>query len=125
MSGDRIINISGGAYNEAVYGDSINFQDNSVHIQNNSTYISQNLSQAAIQLCQQLAYFQSKGDSPEEAQRKVASDLAVQIRQKPGLIEHLKKLGRYVSTEATNGLIGEAAVVGIKAVLSLIGIPLL
>jgi hypothetical protein len=127
MSGDRIINTGGGAYNEAVYGNSINVQDNSVHIYDNSSHIdiSQDLSRAANQIYQQVVYWQNQGDSLEVAQHKVASDLKRQAVQKPELLQHLQKLGQYIGTESANGVIGQLAVNALKLVLGTVGLPIL
>jgi hypothetical protein len=113
---ERNINIGGGTYNEAIYGDSINIQGNFINI-------NQDLSQTAVQIRDKLVDFEKQGYTPEEAQIKVANELKTQW-DKPGFRHHLKQLGRYVRTEAANGVIGEIAVIGIKAVLGLIGIPL-
>jgi hypothetical protein len=113
---ERNINMGGGTYNEAVYGNSINIQGNFINI-------NQDLSQTAVQIRDNLFNFEKQGYTPEEAQIKVADELKTQL-DKPGFRQHLNQLGRYVKTEAANGVIGEIAVIGIKVVLGLIGIPL-
>jgi hypothetical protein len=125
MSNNRIINTGGGAYNEAIYGDSINIEDNSVHIYDSSTHvdISQDLSQIAAQIYQQVVYWQNQGDSSEVAQRKVATVLKNQVSRTPKLGERLKKLSQYIGSESANGIIGDLAVNAVKLVLGTMGFP--
>jgi uncharacterized protein YoaH (UPF0181 family) len=117
MSGDRIINTGGGTYNESIHGNSIN-------LQGNYRNISQDLSQSATQIQQLLNQLQTQGYSSEEAQHKVAKDLATQAKNEPNTRNKLAKLGRYLGDAAANGLIGEAVVEVVKTALGLAGFPL-
>jgi hypothetical protein len=117
MSGNRTINTGGGAYNESIQGNNINIQGN--HIK-----ISQDLSQAAAQIQELLTQLQTQGYTPDEAQQKVAENLANQANNEPVTKSKLAKIGHYLGDAAANGLIGEATVEVLKNVLRLAGIPL-
>jgi hypothetical protein len=115
MSGDRIINTGGGAYNESIRGNNINIQGNHINI-------SQDLSQAAAQIQELLTQLQSQGYTPEKAQQKVAEDLANQANHEPVTKSKLAKIGQYLGDAAANGLIGEASVEVLRNVMRLAGI---
>lgn len=117
MSENRIINTGGGAYNEYIQGDNINIQGNHINL-------SQDLSQAIAQIQELLTQLQTQGYTPEEAQHKVAENLAKQANNEPVTKSKLAKIGRYLGDAAANGLIGEATVEGLKNVLRLAGILL-
>ncbi|MEB3178566.1 MAG: hypothetical protein VKL59_05930 [Nostocaceae cyanobacterium] len=117
MSGNRIINTGGGNYNESIQGDYI--QGNSINIQSSDINITQDLSQTEYQIQQLLNKLHSQGYSQQDAQQKVASDLATKAKNDPVVKNKLVKFGQYISDAAANGLIGEAAVVVIKMALAL------
>jgi uncharacterized protein YjbI with pentapeptide repeats len=84
----------------------------------------QNLAEVAVEIQHLLAQLQNQGDSQEQAQEKVASDLAKQAQTNPTVKENLIKWGQYVKGAAASGIIGEAAVVVIKLALAFAGITL-
>jgi UDP-N-acetylmuramate-alanine ligase len=117
MSGDRIINVGSGIYNESIHGNSTNIQGNHINI-------GQDLSQAAAQIQQFLNQLQTEGATSEEAQKEVARDLATQTKNDPNTRSKLAKLSQYVGDAAANGLISEAVVEVVKTALRLAGLPL-
>ncbi len=123
MSGDRIINMSGGTYNESIQGGYV--QGDSINIQGNYINISQDLSQFISQIQHHLTQIQAERKcSPDEAQKFVAAELANQAKSQPNIKQKLAKLGQYVRDGAANGLIGQAAVEVIKIALNLLNLPL-
>jgi len=86
--------------------------------------ILQDLSQAAAQIQKLVTQLKTQGYSSEEAQNKVAQNLAYQAKSDPRTKTTLTKLRPYLGNAAANGLIGEAAVEVIKNALRLLGIPL-
>lgn len=122
MSGDRIINMSGGTYNESIQGDFV--QGDSIKIQGNYINISQDLSQLISRIQHRLTQIQAEGKySSDEAQRVVASELANQAKNQPSIKQKLVKLGQYIRDGAANGIIGQASVEIIKIALNLLNLP--
>ena len=127
MGGDRTINIGSGTYNESIntgggtYNESIH--GNSINIQGSYININQDLSQAAAQIQKIVTQLKTQGYSSEEAQNKVAQDLATKAKSDLRTKTTLTKLRQYLGDAAANGLIGEAAVEVIKTALRLLGIP--
>ncbi|MBW4487456.1 MAG: hypothetical protein KME12_06665 [Trichocoleus desertorum ATA4-8-CV12] len=123
MSGDRIINMGSGNYNESVQGGYV--QGDSINIQGNYINISQDLSQLISQIQHRLTQIQAERKySLDEAQKIVAAELANQAKNQPNIKQKLVRLGQYVRDGAANGLIGQAAVEVIKIVLNLLNLPL-
>ena len=84
----------------------------------------QNLADAAVEIQQLLSQLQNQGDNLQQAQQKVASDLARQTQNNPALKEKLTEWGKYVKDAAATGVIGEAAVAVLKLALGFAGIPI-
>src|SRR6476646_5200098 len=104
MSGDRIINMGSGNYNESVQGDSINIQGNYI-------ITNQDFSQVAAHIQQRLTQLQNERQfSKEAAQKLVATELANQAKNQPAFKQQLTTLGKYIQNGVANGLIGQAAV---------------
>jgi uncharacterized protein YjbI with pentapeptide repeats len=84
----------------------------------------QTLAEAAAEIQELLKQLQTQGYSPEDAQQKVASDLAKRIQSNPESKSKLAKWGQYLGDAAANGLIGEAVVTVLKLAAQFAGIPL-
>ncbi|HEY9858139.1 MAG TPA: hypothetical protein V6D16_01445 [Candidatus Obscuribacterales bacterium] len=116
MSGDRIINMGSGNYNESVQGDSINIQGNYINT-------NQDFSQVDTQIQQRLTQLQNeKQYSSEAAQKVVATELANQAKSQPVFKQQLITLGKYIQNGIANGLIGQAAVEVVKIALKLLNL---
>ena len=117
MSDDRFINTSGGNYNESIQGNYIqgNYIDNSSDVNQ--------LLEIVAGVEQDLKRLEAQGCSVELAQNKVATDLAVKAQGDFSVKQKLIALGQYVSKQAANGVIGQAAVKVVSIALNLLGLP--
>ena len=117
MSDSRFVNTGGGNYNESIQGNYIqgNYIDNSNNVNQ--------LIEIVTSVEQSLKRLEDKGYSVELAQNKVATDLAVKAQEDPSVKQKLIALGQYVSKEAANGVIGQAAVKVVSIALNLLGLP--
>jgi hypothetical protein len=123
------INTGGGNYfgnvgsyidNKGMYvqGDYINSSDGSYHIN------LQDPKQAANDIKTLSSQLLSKGNSPEEAQKRVAHILVSTVKKKPLWKSHLVHASKYLADAATNGLVGEVAVEGVRWALRLLNVPI-
>lgn len=117
MSDNRSINTGGGNYNESIQGNYIqgNYIDNSSNV-NQFLEIITRIEQDVMQL-------EAQGYNSELAQNKVATDLAVKAQGDSSVKQKLITLGQYLSEEAANGVIGQAAVKVVSIALNLLGLP--
>lgn len=107
----------GGNFNQSIHGAYTQIHGNQINM-------SQDLSQAAAQIQQLLTQLQSQGYNSTQAQQKVASDWADEVKSDLKAKSKMVKLGQYVRDAATSSVIGEATVEVIKLALRLSGIPL-
>ncbi|HEY9302506.1 MAG TPA: hypothetical protein VIQ31_40305 [Phormidium sp.] len=115
MANDHNIYMGSGNYSQSIKGN---------YIQGNFISRSQDLSEVTAQIQESLIQLQTQGYTPQDAQQKVASDLASQANNDSQAKSRLVQLGQYVFDGAANGLIGEAVVGVVKLTLGLLGIPL-
>ncbi|MBD1932089.1 MULTISPECIES: pentapeptide repeat-containing protein [Cyanophyceae] len=100
---------------------------NQESIQNNYNYTfeqKQILAEAEAEIQELLKQQRTQGYSPEAAQQKVASDLAIKANNDPAVKSKLEKWGQYLGDAAVNGLIGEAVVTVVKSALQFLGLPI-
>jgi hypothetical protein len=122
--GDRIINTSGGNYNEIIQGNYIqgNYTEN--HREFNYINLQQDLSQIALDIQSLSSQLQKAGSTPVEAQQKIAQTLIATVKNNSSLKTRLLQLGEYLGNAAASGLIGEVAIEGVKLALRLLGCPI-
>lgn len=116
MSNNKIINISGGSYNESVQGNVVNISGN--YIQGDSV----DFSQLVLEINKRLENTIADGTPIQESQQKVAKELALEAKARPELMKKLTQAGKFTGNAAAGGLIGEAALMVIKITLGLAGI---
>ena len=116
MSGNRIINMGGGSYNESVQGNVVNIAGN--YTQGDSV----DLSQLVLEINRRLENGMADGTSMLESQQKVAKELALEAKARPELMKKLTQLGKFTGNAAAGGVIGDAALIVIKIALGLAGI---
>jgi hypothetical protein len=99
----RIINTGNGIQNNGSISIAGNF------IQGDFINMSSDLSQATVQLQELLTQLQAQGDSPEEAQQRVANELATQAQTNPKVRKKLSKWRKSLGDAATTTHVSEAA----------------
>lgn len=131
MTGNHNINTGGGSYNIHTGGGNYNASisgnySESIagnYIQGNYIRMSQDLSQAAAQIQQLLNQLQTTQQySPEDAQQKVAEELATEAQINPSVRDKLVKWGQSLGDAAAKTTVSEAATAVVKLALTLAGI---
>jgi polyhydroxyalkanoate synthesis regulator phasin len=83
-----------------------------------------NLSEAALQIQELLQQLQTQGSTSEEAQQKVASDLARQAESDPSVMGKLVNWGKSLADTAGKTTVSEATKGVVKLALQIAGIPI-
>lgn len=83
-----------------------------------------NLSEAALQIQELLQQLQNQGNTSEESQKKVASDLAEQAASDPSVMGKLVQWGKSLADTAGKTTVSEATKGVVKLALQIAGIPM-
>jgi hypothetical protein len=83
-----------------------------------------NLSEAALQIHELLQQLQTQGNTPEEAQQKVAKDLAKQAESDSSVMGKLVQWGKSLADTAGKTTVSEATKGVVKLALQIAGIPI-
>jgi len=114
MSGDRIINITGGNYYESTITEGGNY------IQGNYFSMSQDLAQAATQIQELLEELQNKGTTVEDAQEQVATGMTTQAQNDPKMRDKLIRWGQSLGDATISDVVKGVVKLAIRSA----GIPL-
>jgi len=114
MSGDRIINITGGNYYESIITEGGNY------IQGNYFSMSQDLAQAATQIQELLEELQNKGTTVEDAQEQVATGMTTQAQNDPKMRDKLIRWGQSLGDATISDVVKGVVKLAIRSA----GIPL-
>ena len=113
--GDRTIHTDGGNYNERIEGN---------YIQGSYFNTGQDLTQAAQQIQDLLQQLQNQGATVEDAQQRVATDLAKQAATNPSMMGKLVLWSKAMANKASETTVSEAAKMVLTLALKATGVPL-